>query len=46
MNPSYSWKRPDGGVQLMGGYKSSGYTSEVVTPSGSVDGFPMKYYTL
>jgi len=41
-----SWKRPDGAVQLMGGYKSSGYTSEVVTSSGSVDGFPMKYYTL
>merc|ERR1719499_2146734 len=41
-----SWKRPDGAVQLMGGYKSSGYTSEVVTPSGSVRGFPMKYYTL
>ena len=45
MNPSYSWKRPDGAIQLMGG-KSSGYTSEVVTPSGSVDGFQMKYYTL
>ena len=46
MNPSYSWKRPDGAIQLMGGFKRSGYTSEVVTPSGSVDGFRMKDYTL
>jgi len=41
-----SWKRPDGAIQLMGGYRRSGYTSEVVTPSGSVDGFRMKDYTL
>ena len=46
MKPFYSWKRPDGAIQLMGGNRRSGYTSEVVTPSGSVDGFRMKDYTL
>jgi len=41
-----SWKRPDGEVQLMGGFENeSSRTTEVVTDSGSKQGFPLKHDT-
>ena len=42
-----SWKRPDGGVQLMGGKEDeSRRTTEVVTSTGSKPGFDLKYETV
>jgi len=42
-----SWKRPDGGVQLMGGKEDeSSRTTEVVTSTGSKPGFDLKYETV
>ena len=38
-----TWKRPDGKTMLLGGLRSS--TSEIVSESGSVAGFPLKYRT-
>jgi len=41
-----SWKRPDGDIQLMGGYEGNGLsTTEVVTVTGKHDGFELKYRT-
>ena len=40
---SVSWKRPDGQTRLLGGLRSS--TSEIVSKTGSVAGFPLKYQT-
>jgi len=39
-----SWKRADGKVMLLGGL-NNGYTTELVTEDGSLEGFPMKYET-
>ena len=39
-----AWKRPDGALQIMGGQDgASVQTSEVVTMSGSIEGFNLKY---
>ena len=40
---SVSWKRPDGKTMLLGGLSSR--TSEIVSETGSVAGFPLKYIT-
>ena len=37
-----AWKRPDGGIQIMGG-QDSVQTSEIVSTSGSIEGFDLKY---
>ena len=39
-----TWRRPQGGYQLMGGSKSK-KTSEVVTSSGTKKGFDLKHKT-
>ena len=42
-----SWRRPDGGLMLMGGIgDQSRKTSEIVTLDGSIEGFNLKYKTL
>jgi len=40
-----SWRRADGKTRLLGGLYSP-FTSELVSDSGSVSGFPMKYSTM
>ena len=40
---SVSWKRPDGKTRLLGGLRSK--TSEIVSETGSIAGFPLKYMT-
>ena len=40
-----SWTRSDGKIRLLGGYYSP-LTSELVSETGSIVGFPLKYNTL
>ena len=40
-----SWTRSDGKIRLLGGAYSQGLTSELVSETGSIAGFPLNYDT-